>query len=105
MTALTLTVLALQAALLVVFWLDPSDPPRCSSLWQALWALGHKPSFYPLVALLVVGPAATWLAMSRRGAHRQRLLIAWAVFLPLVTIMHGHRVYVMLSVLWKYGAA
>jgi hypothetical protein len=105
MTALTAAVVALQAALLVMFWLDPSDPPRSGSLWQALWALGHKPSFYPLVGLLVVGPAATWLAMSRPGVHRQRLLVAWAVFLPLVTVMHGHRIYVMLSVLWQHGGA
>jgi hypothetical protein len=100
---LTLLVLLLQAALLVTFALDPSQPPTASSFFQALWALGHKPSFYPLVALLVIGPWATWLALSGRGGHRRVVLASWLLFLPLALVLHGHRIAVMMKVLWLHG--
>ena len=100
---LTLCVLLMQAALLAAFVLDPSDPPRAGSFWQALWALGHRPSFYPLVGLIVFGPWATWLAMASRGKHRRLLLGSWLLFLPLAVMLHGHRLAVMLKVLWLYG--
>lgn len=103
MVQLTCIVLLLQAALLVTFALDPSEPPRSASFVQALWALGHKPSFYPLVGLVLVGPWATWLALSGRGAHRRVLLASWVLFLPLALVLHGHRIAVMLKVLWLYG--
>ena len=100
---LTAAVIALQASLLVVLALDPSSPPAASSLLQALWALGHKPSFYPLVGVVIVGPWATWLALSARGRHRGVLLGAWLVFMPLALVLHGERIAVMLKVLWLYG--
>lgn len=103
MVCLTFAVLFLQAALLVAFALDPSQPPRAGSFMQALWALGHKPSFYPLVGLLIAGPWTTWLALSRRGGHRRVVMASWALFLPLVMVMHGERIAVMLKVLWLYG--
>lgn len=100
---LTVTVVLLQVGLLVTFALDPSEPPRQSSLLQALWALSHKPSFYPLVLLLGVGPVATWLSFSVAGRHRWLLLGSWAVFMPLLIAWHGHRVWVMLQLLWRHG--
>ena len=101
---LTAAVLLLQAALIYTFIMDPSDPPRSGSLWQALWALMHKPSFYPLVALLVVGPPATWIGWTVPGRHRLWLAASWGVFLPLLITIYGHRVSVMLKILWVHGA-
>lgn len=100
---LTAAVVFLQAAVLIAFALDPSEPPRAGSFVQALWALGHKPSFYPLVGLLLIGPWATWMVISGRGPHRRVVIGAWLVFLPLAVVLHGHRIAVMLKVLWLYG--
>ena len=102
-THLTALVLLLQASLLVMFTLDASSPPQSASFFQALWALGHKPSFYPLVALIIIGPWATWLGLCRRGAHRRVLMVSWMLFLPLAGVVYGHRIAVMLKVLWLYG--
>ena len=101
---LTATVILLQAAIFYAFIMDPSDPPSSGSLWQAIWALMHKPSFYPLVALLVVGPPATWIGWSAPGRHRLWLAASWALFLPLLITLYGHRVSVMLQILWRHGA-
>jgi hypothetical protein len=96
-------VVGLQAALVVMFLLDPSDPPRGASLWQALWALAHRPSFYPLVGLAIVGAPATWIALITPGPQRGRVLLAWIVFTPPILWFFGHRIAVMISVLFTYG--
>ena len=96
-------VFALQIALVVMFIVDPSDPPRAGSLWQALWALAHRPSFYPLVGLAVVGAPATWLALVTPGPQRRWVTLAWIVFLPPTAWFFGHRIAVMISVLFTYG--
>lgn len=101
--ALTLTVVALQLALLVMFWWFPEDPPQRGTLWQALWARANMPPFYPLVGLILVGPPATYLALTMPGRHRRWLLAAWAAFLLLVAAVYSHRIIVMLEILWKFG--
>ena len=95
----------MQAAVLVAFALDPSDPPRAGSLFQALWALAHKPAFYPLTLVAVLGPFATWLACTVRGPHRRWLTACWVVFLAVLIGVYGHRVAVMLQLLWRHGGA
>lgn len=102
-THLTLTVLALQAAVVAVFFLDPGDPPAKGEVWQGLWALGHKPSFVPLIGLLVVGPPATWLARSIPGGHRYWLAAGWLAFIALVLARFAHRMGVMSWLVWKHG--
>jgi len=101
---LTAIVVGVQVALIAAFIIDPSDPPQRGSLWQALWALAHRPSFYPLAAVLLIGPPATWLAWSRPGRHRMALIAGWAAFIVVVTLCFRHRMLVMLKVLWVYGA-
>lgn len=60
----------------------------------------HKPTFYPLVALLLGGPPLTWLAWQTPGRHRAALLCAWAVFLTILLGAFGERTSVMLRILW-----
>lgn len=96
-------VLVLQAAVVVTFLLDPTDPPKRGALWQGLWALDRKPTFVPLVALLAVGPAATWLAWSIRGPHRRRLVIGWTLFGCIAATWFAHRIWVMTTLMWEHG--
>lgn len=104
-SGLTLWVIACQAALIGAFVLDPSDPPRVGgSLGQALWALAHKPAFYPLVLVGLTGPPATWLAWGHKGGHRQSLVVAWVVFIAVVGVFFADRVWVMAQVLARHGA-
>ena len=102
---LTWTVAALQAAMLLAFWVDASQPPGAfGSLGEALWALAHRPSFYPLAAALIAGPLLSGLAWSIRGDHRRWLAASWIVFVPTAIYFHGPRIAAMLRVLWqRYG--
>jgi hypothetical protein len=100
---LALSVLALQASVIISFILDPSDPPRQGTLWQGLWAMCHKAGFIPLVGLLVVGPPATWLACSTRGSHRRWLSAGWGGFILVASIWFAHRIWVMTRLVWEHG--
>lgn len=97
------TVLCLQIALVAMFLIDPSDPPRAGSLWQALWALAHRPSFYPLLGLAVVSPPATWIALITPGPQRRWIALAWLLFTPSALWCFGHRIAVMITVLFTYA--
>ena len=100
---LTLIVMGLHAAVVAAFVLDPADPPRRGSFWQALWALDHQASFIPLIGLLLLAPPATWLAWSIRGEHRRWLVAAWLVFGSIATVWFAHRIYVMTQLVWQHG--
>ncbi len=103
-TTLTWIVLALQGALLLTLVVDQSGPPELGlTLLEDLWALAHKPSFYPLVGMIVVGLPASWLAVTQRGPHRVLLLVGWIGFTAAIAQWHWHRVSVMLRVLWEHG--
>ncbi|MBI1369474.1 MAG: hypothetical protein GC162_12570 [Planctomycetes bacterium] len=95
-------VMGLQTALLACLVLDPTDPPRTGTLWQALWALAHRPAFYPLVGLLIVGPPATFLAYSVGGRHRKILVFSWIFFGALAVYFFGMRLWIMLLVLYVH---
>lgn len=97
---LTWIVIGLQAALLLTLAATPADPPRGPHLFKLIWAWMHKPTFYPLVALLCAGPPLTWLAWQTSGRHRAALVLAWAVFLIILFSVFGHRTTVMLRILW-----
>jgi len=75
------------------------------TLLEDLWALAHKPSFYPLAGLIVVGLPASYLAMTVRGSHRVLLVVGWACFAAAMGQWHGHRLAVMLRVLWDHGSS
>jgi hypothetical protein len=90
----------LQAALLLTLAATPSDPPTASHLLQLIWAWMHKPTFYPLTALLCAGPPLTWIAWRTKGRHRAALVCAWAVFLVILITAFGERTLVMLRILW-----
>lgn len=97
---MTWTVVALQAALLLTLAVTPGDPPRASHLLQLIWAWMHKPTFYPLVALLCAGPPLSWLAWQTPGRHRAAIALAWALFLIVLATQFGERTAVMLRILW-----
>ncbi len=97
---LTWLVVALQAALLLTLAATPADPPTGPHPLQLLWAWMHKPTFYPLVALLGAGPPLSWLAWRTPGQHRAALLCVWAGFLLILLTTFGHRTAVMLRILW-----
>ena len=95
----TSLVVLLQLAVPFAFAIDPTNPPAAGSFWAAFWALFHRPAFYPLAALLTIGPAATVLALTIPGKHRIALILAWIIYIPLITYLDGHRIHVMLRVL------
>lgn len=97
---MTWAVLALQAALLLTLAVTPTDPPGGPRLLELIWAWMHKPAFYPLAALLVGGPALTWIAWRTPGRHRTALVWAWTVFLIVLIGAFGERTAAMLRVLW-----
>lgn len=97
---LALVVIALQAVLLLAFAATPTDPPPRITLFELLWASARKPTFYPLVALILAGPPLTILALRKAGRHRWWLAISWVGFAALLIACFGQRVAVMLRVLW-----
>jgi hypothetical protein len=100
---MTAVVIVLQVAVIGTFLLDPGSPPQRGRLWQALWALKHRESFIPLIALLVVGPPATWLAWTVRGRHRRWIIAAWIIFGLVAASWFAHRLVVMSRLVWDYG--
>lgn len=96
---LAMVVLALQVALLLTVALLPALPPRLT-LFELLWAASHKPSFYPLLAMLVAGPVLTGLAWRERGEHRKLLLVSWPIFVALLVGVYGQTLALMLRILW-----
>lgn len=78
----------------------PTDPPSGLTWRTLIWAWMHKPTFYPLTALLVAGPILSLLAWQTPGRHRTILVLAWIVFLSVLFGVFGERAVVMLRVLW-----
>lgn len=100
-TGLTRLVLLIQAALLGMLWLDPSQPPgQFGSFGEAMWALGHQPSFYPLAAAIVVGIPASIMVWVSRASYRPWLFVGWAVTITLIGVYHAPKVAAMLRILW-----
>lgn len=97
---MTWSVIALQAALLLTLAVTPSDPPNGPHIRQLIWAWMHKPTFYPLIALLIGGPILTALAWRTPGKHRPALLLTWVLFLFVLISAFGERTLVMLRILW-----
>ncbi len=93
-------VVAMQAAMILTLAVTPSDPPKHSRLMQLIWAWMHKPTFYPLIVLILGGPVLSILAWRVPGRHRRILITAWVVFTTIVVVGFGERVKVMLHVLW-----
>jgi hypothetical protein len=100
---MTWGVALLQSAMLVTLAVTPGwDPPR-AKFFEIIWAWAHKPSFYPVAALLVLGPILTFLACQVRGMHRWWLVICWSAFFIITANCFGDRVMVMGRMLWwKY---
>jgi len=95
-------VVALQGALLLTLAVTPSDPPEGPHLLRLIWAWMHRPTFYPLAALLIGGPVLTYLAWQTRGKHRRGLVLSWVIFLIVLTTCFGRRVWVMLQLLFSH---
>jgi len=98
---LTLAVVLLHAALLLMLWLDPVDPPRRVPVMQLLWAAARRPSFVLLAVVVLVAPALTLLAWPVRGRHRAVLVLSWLVVLALAGWHYAHRLGVMLRILYE----
>ena len=95
-----LVIIALQAVLLLALAATPADPPPRITLFELLWASARKPTFYPLVALMLAGPPLTVIAMRKTGRHRWWLALSWMGFTAILIACFGQRVAVMLRVLW-----
>lgn len=78
---------------------DTWHPPRIGLL-ELLWAWMHRPTFYPLVALLVGGPVLTIIAWRMRGRHHLPLLLSWLIFGVAAWYFFERRIDLMLRVLW-----
>lgn len=97
---MTLATLAMQGALLVTLAVTPGDPPGGATLWKLLWASSRKPTFVPLVILLLAGPPLTWLAWRIGGPHRRWLVAGWLTFAVIVALFYIPRLDAMLRILW-----
>lgn len=99
---MTQGVLLLQFSLLLTLAVTPTWHPPRVRLFELLWAAMHRPTFYPMVALLIGGPALTVLAWRVRGRHRALLILGWATCIALCIIFFEQRLILMLDVLrWQ----
>ncbi len=99
---LTWGVVLLQCSLLVTLAVTPTWTPPRMKIAELFWAWLHKPEFYPLVALVVLGPILTFLATQIRGVHRWWLVICWSAFFILIVNFFGDRMLLMGRALWGY---
>jgi hypothetical protein len=97
---MAIVVIGLQCAVIASFWLDGSVPPG-HALGQLLWADAHRASFYPLVALIMLGPPLSVLALAMHRRHRRLIPASWIAFIILALVIGQHRLLVMLQVLWQ----
>jgi len=97
---LTWLVIALQSVLLLTLWVTPTWQPPPMRLFELVWAWMHRPTFYPLAALIVVGPIASVIAWSCRGRHWRWLVLGWLIFGTLLGGCFSQRVATMARVLW-----
>ncbi len=97
---LTATVVLLQWSLLLTLWVTPTWTPPKMKFFELLWAWLHRPTFYPLVALVVGGPVLSVLAWAGRGTHRIWLVISWVAFAGAIHHWFSDRFMAMLRVLW-----
>ena len=97
---LTWVVIALQSAMLLTLWVTPTWQPPRVRLFELVWAWMHQPTFYPVAALIVVGPIASVMAWSCRGKHMRWLLLSWVIFIAILIECFSQRVAAMTRVLW-----
>ncbi len=101
---MTWAVVVLQSALLLTLAVTPTRPPPRVEFLELLWASSQRPTFYPLIAVLIGGPALTTFAWRTKGRHRRWLILSWLVFGVLLVGLFGDRVIAMLRVLFHvYG--
>jgi hypothetical protein len=98
---LTTLVIMLQLAVLLTFLVTPTSLPPRMTLFELLWAWSRRPTFYPLVALLMAGPVLTVLAWTQRGLHRPILAASWVIFTYFAITVYGDRLALMLRLLWR----
>jgi hypothetical protein len=100
-TRLMCGVLLLQGAmLLTLFVTRPMVLPPRIRLAELLWASMREPIFYPLVALLAVGPALSILALTIKGWHRWGIVLSWAGFVAVIHLYYHQRMITMLRSLY-----
>ncbi len=97
---LTVLVISLQAAFLLTLWVTPTWTPPRLKFFELIWAWMHRPTFYPLMALLAAGPVLTIVAWLHSGRHRAWLALGWLGFSFLLFKYHHERVVAMARVLW-----
>ncbi|WP_432799788.1 hypothetical protein [Poriferisphaera sp. WC338] len=103
----TLIIFALQTWLLLTLYFTTSDPPPRLHLFELIWALMHRPAFYPLVILILAAPPLTFIAFKIRPRtpiyhprnHRTWLFIIWATTFSVLFIYFPHRIDLMLRIL------
>jgi len=99
---LTAAVAALHGALMLTIALDEDPLPIRLGLFELLWAAGHKPMFYPLIAVLTAGPVLTILAWQVPGRHRHYLLGIWGGAILVLGTVYHERMSLMLEILhWQ----
>jgi len=104
---LTWTVVLLQAAVLLTFYVKRGEePPNAiilKELHERAWARNNIEMFYPLIAVLIAGPILTSLAWVIAGWHRIVLAASWIGFIIMTLSFFGRMVLVMLRILsWYY---
>lgn len=103
---LTACVVGLQLIYIGALLADPASQPWDVEFAELLWAWMHKPSFYPFLAVFLVGPLLSVLAWRIRGPHRFWLAVGWLAFLAVIYFYYLNRVLLKAEILWgQYGGS
>ena len=102
----TLLLALLETWLLLTLHFTTTSPPLRLHLFELLWALTHRPAFYPLVALILAAPPLVLTNLRTRPVlpayhplnHRTLLLLSALCFLTLLIIYFPHRIALMLRI-------
>ena len=97
---LTGVVVGCQAPFLVTLWVTPVWLPPKMRFIELVWAWMHRPTFYPLMVLVIAGPILSAVAWCCPGRHRLRLVASWLGLAVVLFWFHHDRVTAMLRVLW-----
>lgn len=94
------SVLALQAAVLGTLALTSLWQPPPVRMLEVGWVWLHAMAVYPLLVLLVGGPALSWLCLKFNRRMATPLLASWIIFGVVLIMGFGLETQTLLAGLW-----
>jgi len=101
--ALGLVVLAVQAATLVVFAVDPMPGWADRPVPAEFWALGRRWQFHLLLVALLAAPVLSIVAWRLGARWRWLVAASWPVFLLLLITLHERQLRIMLELIRRHA--